>query len=123
MKFFTENNELLISDRQEFDIEKCMELELLYKIYMNENSEICTHHGTLPTAEDYQSLNNQDVLKFKNQWVKSNLTINTKSESNFIGYLLSMNNIQRIEKLISIIIDYGYKENRSNQTGNILALV
>lgn len=123
MKFFTENNELFISDRQGFDIEKCIESELLYKIYMNENSEICTNYSTLPTAENYQSLNNQNVLKFKNQWVKSNLIINTKSESNFVGYLLSMNNIQRIEKLISIIIDYGYKENRSNQTSKILALV
>lgn len=123
MKFFTENNELFISDRQGFDIEKCIESELLYKIYMNENSEICTNYSTLPTAENYQSLNNQNVLKFKNQWVKSNLIINTKSESNLVGYLLSMNNIQRIEKLISIIIDYGYKENRSNQTSKILALV
>lgn len=123
MKFFTKYNELFVCEEQRLTIEKCIELQLLYKIYMNEDSILCTKANIERPAESYQSLDNLAVLKFKNQWVKSNITIDAKSEAGFTGYLLSIANISKIEMLISILIDYGYNKDRHNQTGKILALI
>lgn len=120
MKFFTESNEFF---EHRISLDECISSHQLYKVYLNENSKICINSSRVIPVEEYSSLNSRDVLKFKNQWVKSNIIINTKNEPNFTGYLLSMSNIQKIEGLISTIIDYGYKKDRHNQTGKILALI